>query len=59
MVDDKRFELSTSAMRTQRSPNEDGKQSLSPEDTICVHITSYKMNRKAMKFDFCAEYPAI
>ena len=59
MVDDKRFELSTSAMRTQRSPDGDGKQTLEPEFTFFVHITDYKMNSKAMKFDFCAEYALV
>ena len=52
MVDPKGFEPSTSRMRTERSPDGDGKQTLVPEFTFFVHITGYKMNSKAIKLIF-------
>ena len=59
MVDLKGIEPSTSRMRTERSPDGDGKQTLEPEFTFFVHITGCKMNSKAIKIDFRAEYPPI
>ena len=59
MVDLKGIEPSTSRMRTERSPNGYGKQTLEPEFTFFVHITGYKMNSKAIKIDFRAEHPPI
>ncbi|RHT77393.1 hypothetical protein DW742_04945 [Butyricicoccus sp. AM28-25] len=34
-------------------------RTLAPEFTFFVHITGYKMNSKAIKIDFRAEYPPI
>ena len=59
MVDLKGIEPSTSRMRTERSPNGYGKQTLEPEFTFFVHITGYKTNSKAMMIDFRAEYTSV